>query len=87
MAGVSEIKPLKFPSSQMVRRLNIAAAVLTAAAIAAQAGVEVLQQTSKSKTEKAGLESAVRLSIAVTLAKAVPSLLSQIRTISTELRR
>jgi len=87
MAAIRETKPVEFPSSQLVRRLNIAAGILTAAAIAAQAGVEILQQTSKSKAEKAGLETAVRLDIAVTLARAVPSLLSQIRTISTELRR
>jgi hypothetical protein len=86
MAAVRETKPLAFPSSTMVHRLHIAAGVLTAAAIAAQAAVDILQQTSKSKAEKAGLESAIRLDIAVTLARAVPSVLSQIRTVSTELR-
>jgi hypothetical protein len=87
MADVSETRPVKYPSSQTVQWLNIAASALTAAAIAAQAAVKVVQQTSKSRAERAGLEGAVRLTIAATLARAVPSILSEVRTISRELRR
>lgn len=87
MADVNETQPVKYPSSAAVRRLSIAASALTVAAIAAQAAVKILQQTSKSKAERAGLEGAVRMTIAVTLAKAVPSLLSEVRTLSRELRR
>lgn len=87
MADVNETQPVKYPSSKAVRRLSIVASALTAAAIAAQAAVKILQQTGKSKSERAGLEGAVRMTIAVTLAKAVPSLLSEVRTLSRELRR
>ena len=87
MADVSETQPVKYPSSNFVRRLNVMASALTLGAIAAQAAVKVLQQTSKSKAERAGLEGAVRLTIASTLARAVPAILSEVRTISRELRR
>jgi hypothetical protein len=70
-----------------VRWLSILASGLTAAAIAAQAAAKIAQQMSKSKAERAGLEGAVRLTIVTTLARAVPSLLSEVRTISRELRR
>jgi len=87
MADVSETRPIAYPSSETVRRLSILASALTAAAIAAQAAAKIAQQLSKSKAERAGLEGAVRLTIATTLARAVPSLLSEVRTISRELRR
>ena len=47
----------------------------------------IAQQLGKSKSERAGLEGAIRLTIAATLARAVPSVWSEIRTISRELRR
>jgi len=78
---------MAYPSSETVRRLSILASALTAAAIAAQAAAKIAQQMSKSKAERAGLEGAVRLIIVTTLARAVPSLLSEVRTISRELRR
>jgi hypothetical protein len=87
MADVSETRPMAYPSSETVRRLSILASALTAAAIAAQAAAKIAQQMSKSKAERAGLEGAVRLIIVTTLARAVPSLLSEVRTISRELRR
>jgi hypothetical protein len=87
MADVSETRPVAYPSSETVRRLSILASALTAAAIAAQAAAKIAQQMSKSKAERAGLEGAVRLMILTTLARTVPSLLSEVRTISRELRR
>ncbi len=87
MADVSETRPVKYPSSNAVRTLSIIAAGLSAAAIAAQAAVGIAQQLGKSKPERAGLEGAIRLTIAATLARAVPSVLSEVRTISRELRR
>ena len=87
MADVSETRPVKSPSSKTVQRLNIVASALTAAAIAMQAVVKISQQTSKPKEARSGLEGAVRLTIAATLARAVPSILSEVRTISRELRR
>lgn len=87
MADVSETRPVKYPSSNAVHTLSIVAAGLSAAAIAAQAAVGIAQQLGKSKAERAGLEGAIRLTIAATLARAVPSVLSEIRTISRELRR
>lgn len=87
MAGISETKPVKYPSTDTVRKLSILASGLTAAAIATQTAVTVAQQMGKTKVERAGIEGAVRMSIAVALAKAVPSILSEIRTISRELQR
>jgi uncharacterized protein YybS (DUF2232 family) len=87
MADVSETRPVTFPSSEMVRRLSIVASALSAAAIGMQAAVKVAQQAGKSKQERAGLETAVRLTIVATLARAIPAILGEIRTISRELRR
>ena len=87
MADVSETRPIAYPSSETVRRLSILASALTAAAIAAQAAAKIAQQMSKSKAERAGLEGAVRLTIVTTLARTVPTLLSEVRAISRELRR
>ncbi len=85
--NVKETTPVKYPSADLVRTLSIVAAVLSAAAIAAQAAVSIMQQFSKTKVEKAGIEGAVRMSIAVTLARAIPSVLSEVRTINRELQR
>ncbi len=87
MPDVKETQPVKYPSGSFVRTLSIVAAALSAAAIAAQAAVAVMQQLTKSKPEKAGLEGAIRMTVAVTLARAVPSILSEVRTINRELHR
>lgn len=87
MAAVNETRPVKYPSKEFVSKLSIVASGLTAAAIATQAAVAVAQQLGKSKAERAGIEGAVRLTIAAAIAKAVPSILSEIRTISRELQR
>ena len=87
MADGSKTHPIAYPSSEIVRWLNILASALTAAAIAAEAAAKIAQQLSKSKAERAGLEGAVRLTIMTTLARTVPSLLSEVRTISRALRR
>src|ERR671931_74837 len=87
MADVSETRPVADSSSEIVRWLSILASALTAAAIAAEAAAKIAQQMSKSKAERAGLEGAVRLMIMTTLARTVPSLLSEVRTISRQLRR
>jgi len=82
-----ETGPVVYPSAGGVRMLSIVAAAASVVAIAAQAVVAISQQTGKSKREKAGLEGAVRLTIAVTLARAIPSVLSEIRTIRREMQR
>lgn len=82
-----ETGPVVYPSSGRVRTLSIVAAAASAVAIAAQTIVSISQQTGKSRREKAGLEGAVRLTIAVTLARAIPSILSEIRTIRREMQR
>jgi len=84
---IRETEPVVYPGANRVRVLSIVAAVASAIAIAAQATVAISQQTSKSKREKAGLEGAIRMTIAVTVAKAVPSILSEIRTIRREMQR
>jgi hypothetical protein len=87
MADVSKTRPIADPNSEIVRWLSILASALTAAAIAAEAAAKIAQQMSRSKAERAGLEGAVRLMIMTTLARTVPSLLSEVRTISRQLRR
>ncbi len=84
---VKETTPVRYPSAEAPRLLNVVASALSAAAIAAQAAVAISQQMGKSKREKAGLEGAIRLTLAVTLARAIPSVLSEIRTINRELQR
>jgi pyruvate/2-oxoglutarate dehydrogenase complex dihydrolipoamide acyltransferase (E2) component len=71
----------------LVRKLSIAASALTAAAVTAQAVVAVAQQLGKSREERAGLEGAVRLTVAATVAKALPAILTEVRTLGRELRR
>jgi hypothetical protein len=87
MADGSKTRPIAYPSSEIVRWLRILASALTAAAIAAEAAAKIAQQMSKSKAERAGLEGAVRLTIMTTLARTVPSLLSEVRAINRQLRR
>ena len=87
MADGSKTHPIAYPSSEIVRWLSILASALTAAAIAAEAAAKIAQQMSKSKAERAGLEGAVRLTIMTTLARTVPSLLSEVRAINRQLRR
>ena len=85
MASVGNTRMFKYPSTSLVRKMSIAAAALSAAAVAAQAAAAVAQQLGKTDREKSGLEGAVRMTIALTLAKAVPTLLKEIRTISEEM--
>jgi len=68
---VKETTPVRYPSAEAPRMLNVA----------------ISQQMGKSKREKSGLEGAIRLTLAVTLARAIPSVLSEIRTINRELQR
>ena len=84
---IHDVEPVRYPSSSLVSTLSIVAAALSAATIAAQAAVAILQQTQKTKREKAGLEGAIRMTLAVTLAKSVPGILNEIRTINRELQR
>jgi len=84
---VRETTPVSYPSGEAPRMLNVVASALSAAAIVAQAAVAISQQMGKSKREKAGLEGAIRMTLAVTLARAIPSVLSEIRTINRELQR
>ena len=85
--NIHDVEPVSYPSSNIVRTLSIAAAALSAATIATEAAVVILQQTSKTKREKSGLEGAIRMTIMVTLARAVPGILSEIRTINRERQR
>ena len=87
MASVGNTRTFKYPSTSFVRKLSIAAAALSAAAVAAEAAAVVAQQLGKSDREKSGLEGAVRMTIALTLAKAMPTLLKEIRTISEQMAK
>jgi hypothetical protein len=55
--------------------------------VAAEAAAVVAQQLGKTAREKSGLEGAVRMTIALTLAKAMPTLLKEIRTISEQMAK
>src|SRR5579875_4141348 len=48
---IHDVEPVSYPSSNIVRMLTIAAAALSAATIATEAAVAILQQTSKTKRE------------------------------------
>ncbi len=79
MADVKNTKVIEYPSTNLVRTLNIVAAVLTVLSIIVQTVVPILQQTGKRKSEKEGLEGAVMLSVLGVLARSIPTLLREIK--------
>ncbi len=79
MADVKNTKVIEYPSTNLVRTLNIVAAVLTVLSIIVQTLVPILQQTGKRKSEKEGLEGAVMLSVLGVLARSIPTLLREIK--------
>ena len=87
MADVHPTRPASYPANRLVRILTIAASGLSAAAMTAQVAVKIVQVGSKSKQERAGIEGAVKLTLAVTVVKAFPAVLKEIRTLSKELRK
>jgi len=79
VADVKNTKVIEYPSTNLVRTLNIVAAVLTVLSIIVQTLVPILQQTGKRKSEKEGLEGAVMLSVLGVLARSIPTLLREIK--------
>jgi len=79
VADVKNTKVIEYPSTNLVRTLNIVAAVLTVLSIIVQTVVPILQQTGKRKSEKEGLEGAVMLSVLGVLARSIPTLLREIK--------
>ena len=79
MANVKNTKVIEYPSSDLVRTLNIIAAVLTVLSIIVQTLVPILQQMGKRKSEKEGLETAVMLSILGIIARSLPTLVRELR--------
>ena len=81
MAG-SEIQ---YPSSSVVKYLNLAAASVTVISVILDAAVPVAQQLGKNKQAKAGLEGAINLTILLTLVRTVPRLFGAVRTFRAQL--
>lgn len=79
MADVKNTKVIAHPSTGLVRTLNIIAALLTVASIVVQTLVPILQQTSKRKAEKEGLETAMLVTIVGIIGRSLPTLLREIR--------
>jgi hypothetical protein len=76
---------IQYPSSGLVKYLNIVAAGLGIASIALDAVVPIAQQLGKRKQARAGLESAIRMTILLTLIRTVPRLFGQVRKLRAQL--
>jgi hypothetical protein len=79
VADVKNTKVVEYPSSDIVRLLNIVAAVLTVLSIIVQTLVPILQQMGKRKPEREGLETAMLLTIVGIVARSVPTLVREIK--------
>jgi hypothetical protein len=72
-------KEIQYPSSQVVKYLNLAAASVTVVSVILDAAVPVAQQLGKNKQAKAGLEGAINMTILLTLVRTVPRLVGAVR--------
>ena len=70
---------IRYPSSKLVKNLNILAAGLGIASIVLDAVVPVVQQVGKKKQAKEGLERAISVMIFFTAIRTVPRLIREIR--------
>jgi hypothetical protein len=78
VAGKSEGE-IQYPSSSLVKYLNILAALLGIISIVLDAVVPVAQQVGKQKQAKSGLERAITLTILLTVIRTVPRLIREVR--------
>lgn len=76
---------IKYPSSALVKYLNVVAAVLGIISIVLDAVVPIAQQLGKRKQAKAGLESAIRVTLLLTVIRTVPRLFREVRKLRAQL--
>ena len=70
---------IQYPSSKLVKNLNVLAAGLGIASIVLDAVVPVAQQIGKKKQAKDGLERAISMMIFFTAIRTVPRLIREVR--------
>jgi hypothetical protein len=76
---------IQFPSSALVKYLNIIAAALGIVSIVLDAVVPVAQQVGKRQQAKEGLESAIRMTIMFAIIRTVPRLFREVRKLRAQL--
>jgi hypothetical protein len=76
---------IQYPSSSLVKYLNIVAAALGIVSTVLDAVVPIAQQLGKRKQAKQGLESAIRMTILLTIIRTVPRLFGQVRKLRAQL--
>jgi hypothetical protein len=74
--GAGEIQ---YPSSPLVKYLNITAAALGIVSVVLDAAVPIAQQMGKKKEARAGLERAIAMTLLFTLIRTVPRLFRETR--------
>jgi hypothetical protein len=77
---------IQYPSSSLVKYLNILAAVLGIVSTVLDGVVPLAQQVGKKKQAKAGLESAIRMTVLFTIIRTVPRLFRDIRKLRAQLQ-
>jgi len=77
---------IQYPSSPLVKYLNVLAVGLTIAGVVLDAALPILQQVGKNKQAKSGLEKAIGMTIFFTLIRTVPRLFSQTKKLRAQLQ-
>ena len=70
---------IAFPSSSLVKYLNVAATAVGVVSIVLDVLVPVAQQLSKNKPAREGLDGAIRMTILLALVKSIPRLIGSVR--------
>ena len=76
---------IQYPSSSLVKYLNIAAAVLGIVSIVLDAVVPVAQQIGKKKPARSGLEQAITMTIFFTAIRTIPRMVREVRKLQAQL--
>jgi hypothetical protein len=70
---------IQYPSSSLVKYLNIIAAALGIASVVLDAAVPIVQQLGKKKQARSGLERAIAMTVLFTLIRTVPRMFREVR--------
>jgi hypothetical protein len=76
---------VQYPSSSLVKYLNITAAALGIVSVVLDAAVPIAQQMGKKKQARAGLERAIYMTVLFTLIRTVPRLFRETRKLRAQL--
>jgi hypothetical protein len=77
---------IQYPSSNLVKYLNILAATLGIISIVLDAVVPVAQQVGKKKQAKEGLERAITMTLFFTAIRTVPRVIREVRKLRAQMR-